>query len=456
MRKVKKAVRKAAKTREKAATKKIARKTRQAGIVIPSTDEIQKFAPAPETLDFCQKGAMAEEFLSELARRTFFPLWSHLRPRRSNGRELCDLLVIYDQSAVVWQVKNLKADASSGLARKRETTGNIRQLTGAKKALLELARSDGALQIDDPEFGKAKIHPGNIEEIFLISALLGDEQIYSLGMEEDKHEDLLHVLDRKDVEILTGELNTASDFIEYFRKKEIWLRKRMNEGVARVIMPGEEDLLALYLLSGREFPSEQFDFLGVDKHWEEFTRSEKYRRLKEEDKESRLWDYLIEEAQEAALTARSKGDKAEKYEAIVREMARPNRRQRRVLSQAFSNALHDARAARSPMMISNKSDGIAVSYCFLLMDAKTPDEKEHRRAYLGNSTEIVRVRERYRDNPKVVGIAADIHGKPESTFTFTLLDKPHLTAEDISKARELEAQFESDPIRKQTRKIEDY
>ena len=47
MRKVKKAVRKAAKTREKAAAKKIARKTRQAGIVIPSTDEIQKFAPAP-------------------------------------------------------------------------------------------------------------------------------------------------------------------------------------------------------------------------------------------------------------------------------------------------------------------------------------------------------------------------------------------------------------------------
>ena len=457
MKNTKKAVRKSAEARKKAEAAKVARKARHAGIVIPSSDDIRQFAPTATIPDFRQKGAEAEEFLNQLVGRTFFSLWSYPSPRLPNGNELCDLLVIYDQSAIIWQAKSLKADASTKLARKRETEKNLRQLMGAKKAFLTLARSGGILKIAEPNFGEIEIRPNDLKEVFLISALLGDEQCYLLGVEEGKHEDILHVLDRKEVEILTTELDTASDFIEYFRKKEKWLRKQMSEKTVRMMMPGEEDLLACYLLSGKAFPTGQADWMVVDKHWDEFVQSEKYRRLKEEDKESCLWDYLIKKAQEIALAARSKGDRVQEHEAIVRELARPNRRQRTSLSQSFKSALDSTRASGEVgAMGANRFNNLDISFCFLFMDAKSPKEKSLRQERLGASLQIIRARDGYRENSKVVGIAADIHNDQESTYTFAFLDKPHLTAEDISRACELESRVKWNPSRKRARKVEDY
>lgn len=452
MRKTKKAVCKAVEARKKAEAAKVARKARQSGIVIHSPEQVREFASVAP--DFCQKGAVAEEFLHKLAQHTFFSLWSHLRPQRPDGRELCDLLVIYDQSALIWQVKNLKVDASDGLARERETKVNLRQLTGAKKALLELAHSGKPLQIAESKSQKYEIPLGGIEEIFLISALLGDEQACLSGMEEDKRGDLLHVLDRKDTEILMNELDTASDFIEYFRKKEEWLRERMDKGNVRMAIPGEEDMLACYLLSGRQFPSGNPDWLLVDKHWEDFTQSEKYRRLKEESKESRRWDSLIEYAQNTTLVARSKGNRVKEHEAIVRELARPNRRQRTALSQNIVSALDEIRAQgwKCAMCLLNKLSDLPVSYYFLFMDAKSPEEREYRKECLYNGT--IHAWGESRENPRAIGIAVDIHDSSDSVFAYTLLDEANLTPEDINRAREFGVKWTSGGIRK--KEVEDY
>ena len=51
------------------------------------------------------KGKNAEQLVQELALKTFLTDWCYLNPMLPNGKELCDLLVIFDTVAVIWQIK---------------------------------------------------------------------------------------------------------------------------------------------------------------------------------------------------------------------------------------------------------------------------------------------------------------------------------------------------------------
>jgi len=61
---------------------------------------------------FREKGAKAEKIIHELSVKTFFTDWCYLNPPRPDGKELCDLLVVFDDTAVIWQIKDLKVDAN--------------------------------------------------------------------------------------------------------------------------------------------------------------------------------------------------------------------------------------------------------------------------------------------------------------------------------------------------------
>ena len=57
---------------------------------------------------FDQKGKNAENILHHLAKNTFLADWCYLNPKLPNKKELCDLLVVYDEIAIIWQIKDLK------------------------------------------------------------------------------------------------------------------------------------------------------------------------------------------------------------------------------------------------------------------------------------------------------------------------------------------------------------
>src|ERR1035437_4801614 len=79
---------------------------------------------------FSQKGAIAEAIIHSLATNTFFTDWCYANPKKPDGNELCDLLVVFDDTAILWQVKNLKVDAQ-GKYKSAEVEKNLRQLVGA-------------------------------------------------------------------------------------------------------------------------------------------------------------------------------------------------------------------------------------------------------------------------------------------------------------------------------------
>ena len=130
-----------------------------------------------ETKHYFQlKGKNAEKILHDLALTTFMIDWCYLNPMIKPGKELCDLLVVFDNVAIVWQVKDLKLD-KNGKYKKSEVDKNLKQLAGAKRQLFELKRK---IELCNPRRGKDFFDPSSINEVYLISVLLGEGEDLSL------------------------------------------------------------------------------------------------------------------------------------------------------------------------------------------------------------------------------------------------------------------------------------
>ena len=126
--------------------------------------------PAPSKDYFYLKGKTAEGIVHNLAERTFLTDWCFLNPKLPNGRELCDLLVVFDDVAIIWQIKDLKLN-SNGKYKESELRKNIRQLSGARRQLFELK---APIELENPRRRKEKFAPDVIRNVYLISVLLGE------------------------------------------------------------------------------------------------------------------------------------------------------------------------------------------------------------------------------------------------------------------------------------------
>ena len=58
---------------------------------------------------FQLKGESAEKAVNELAFKTFLREWCYPNPKGKDGKEICDLLVQYDDQLIIVQVKDISA-----------------------------------------------------------------------------------------------------------------------------------------------------------------------------------------------------------------------------------------------------------------------------------------------------------------------------------------------------------
>ncbi|MCX6005666.1 MAG: hypothetical protein NTZ34_00165 [Chloroflexi bacterium] len=354
------------------------------------------------------KGKHAEQFVHDLAIKTFLTDWCYLNPILPSGRELCDFLVIFDEIAVIWQIKDLKLD-QNGKYRKREVDKNLRQLAGAYRQLFTL---QAAIELANPRRGKEKFQPNSIKEIYLISALLGEgEDEFSLI--EVINDRVIHTFTKDFIQIILSELDTVEDFTRYLRAKEDFLKLNQNF----IISGGEEELLTVYLGHNKSF--DEFkgatDIFIEEGCWDKFKNSEKYQNKKKEDKISYGWDGIIGRIHEGS------GE----YEKIARDLARPNRFQRRVLSKAYYEAYVKADQDTIHNIFRRFFVFSGITYCFLFFDRKIP--RHHRITTLQGTCYIARG---VYKNAKVIGIATEKQASEICSYDFVILDLPSWTKED--------------------------
>jgi hypothetical protein len=356
------------------------------------------------------KGKRAEEALHGLANNTFLDDWCYPNPFLPNGKELCDLLVVYDEIAIIFQVKNLKAREEGGYD-ESETEKNLRQLSGAKRQLFELKTS---IELQNPRRGSEMFEPDKIKEVYLMSILMGEaEGTFSFAEELKTH--TAHVMVGRSAEIIFSELDTISDFIEYFREKE----KLFEEAEQIMITGGEEELLSVYLGHNRSF-QRFFGSTGmfVDSGcWDNLVDKPEYQAKQKADEISYFWDGLIDRAHESHQYD---------YEVVAREMARLNRLSRRMVSKAFLEAQMRADSDIRHDLYRRKVVAGEMIFCFLFMDIGDDVEARQGRAEMlgmmcwvgrGQQVEIT----------KVIGIATEKKICPTCTYDLCRYDIPEWT-----------------------------
>lgn len=356
---------------------------------------------------FSLKGKNAEVVVHELAQQTFFTDWCFLNPKLSNGKELCDLLVVFDDIAIVWQIKNLKLD-EKGSYKIREKEKNLRQLSGAKRTIFDLKVP---IELENARRIKESFDATQIKEVHYISVLVGEGE-WSYSPVEEYNNLFINVFSDESLQILLSELNTITDFTQYLRdKKNLFENKEIN----LVIDGGEHELMAYYLMNDRSF--EQYNTKGVwflqSGAWEQFNKSEKYKSKKEADRISYGWDNIIDRAHEGS----------KKYERLARELARPDRFKRRMLADAFYGAYKASNANESEGMFYRRIVSMDdATYCFLFMDTRI-DRKER----VDILTAICMVARIKFDKQKVIGVATGSKIRKINAYDYCVMDIPRVT-----------------------------
>src|SRR5207248_3721501 len=171
--------------------------------------------------------------------------------------------------------------------------------------------------------------PASINEVYLISALMGEEGD-AINMAEMIKNQIAHVFTKSFLPVLLEEMDTIRDFCQYLAAREAMI----SENRVGEMSGGEQDLLAYYLMHDRSFGSTGKASKIRKGLWDQFRNSSAYQRKKEADEISYCWDEIINRVHEVL----DNPPFPERYERIARIMAWPNRLYRRMLADSFVNA----------------------------------------------------------------------------------------------------------------------
>lgn len=367
---------------------------------------------------FDLKGKKAEQLVHDLALKTFLTDWCYLNPQLPNGKELCDLLVVFDDVAVIWQIKDLKLD-EDGSYKRLEVEKNLKQLSGARRQLFDLKTK---IVLGNPRRGKEPFDAESIKDIYLISVLMGEGEDH-FSLVETIRDYTVHVFTRDSTQIILRELDTITDFCKYLREKE----KLVSQDKEITIIGGEEELLAEYLMNNHSFAglSKYSRVIMSEGKWKSLQESAQFKAKKKLDKISYGWDNIIDRAHEGSA----------QYELVARELARPNRFERRSLSKTFYDAHVKAHEDREKDLLRRIVVAEGVTYCFLFAD--DPEPRERRRAMLEKMCYVARGI--HTQNRKVIGIATGKKIRPTCSYDYCVMYLPDWTEEHQRMMKEIQA-----------------
>jgi|SRR5579884_398332 len=236
---------------------------------------------APLAITASEGVTAAERYLAKLCRRSFLSMWSYpgvFRDQKASpggkgeGKEVCDLLVVFENHIIIFSDKDCRFDDSADLQVawsrwfKKTVQSSARQVWGAERWIRQFPnrlfldrRCSIPFPIDLPHPAKMIVHRivvahdasrackqrlGGSRSLMLNNRLVGGAHAnmpFTIG-QIDSAKGYVHVFDDTTLDIVMSTLDTITDFAAYLSKKENFLT-----GEKIVMAPGEEELLAIYL-----------------------------------------------------------------------------------------------------------------------------------------------------------------------------------------------------------------
>ena len=329
----------------------------------------------------------SEKFLAQKIGDTFFSIWSYPNvytdegfSKNKEGKELCDLLVVIDQVAILFSDKDIKfnkeIDIHTAWKRwfKKSIIKSASQLFGAEQAI-KLKRNN--LYLDKKCTTELPVNINKVTEIHLISVTRNTKELVKEYFSSDSgslycafhynaqeclehpffigdlypEKNFIHIFDDYSLSILMDELSTITDFIHYLRSKVNAIRKE-NLFAAT----GEEELLASFVkgmfVKKNTVGEIHIPVKNKDKHavllseglWEELLYDNNYIYLKENIKKFNYLDFLAKNLSDSILNATvglNKDSSFSSHEQAVKYLSLEPRLSRAVISQSIMEKYED-------------------------------------------------------------------------------------------------------------------
>ena len=371
----------------------------------------------------------SEEITYNLCKKSFLSLWSFANPLRVEGKELCDILVVFDRHIVIFSVKDVQfaetvdAFVASKRWERRAVKKSAKQIYNAERWITQgrsiVTRDKKPILLPDPR--QAEIHRVAVAlgSKGMVPIMSGD--ILGLG------KGYVHVYDELSMHRAVQALDTITDFVAYLAAVEMLVT------CGRVILDGgQDDLLAWYLQNNRTFP-QNFNILMVERGiWDEFDSRPEVRKRREEDRISYLWDAIIEDFSECMRRGILEFEsKPGETELVLRTMAKENRFSRRVLGQQIADIVRTPKTKRRSQILQAQS-GIV----YVLHVSEKGRDRTQRRLELQYRCYVAK--RRYPSSPIVVGIATEHLDKSGQSFDACYQEYDKWTEEDEKNALEIE------------------
>lgn len=426
----------------------------------------------------------AEQYLGSLCERSFLSLWSYPAVYRDqgksgagDGKEVADLLVVFENDIIIFSDKDIAWPASKELAvawtrwHRRAVLEGSAQLWGAERWIkkhpqrLFLDREcDVRFPLALPAPPVARIHLvlvahgaadacrafyGGSGSLLITPQIgAGIDLPFAVG-DLDSSRTFVHVLDDTSLDVVMQHCDTVADVVAYLNAKEALVRSGSLLSAA-----GEEELIAHYLTHTDALREHAFVLpAGVthvvfdEGHYEEFRMNPQLAAKQVADDVSYLWDSLIEEWSKNVLGGTlyfSSGSGVEHHERGLRVLAREPRVRRRMLSRALVEMARDPsghRVRRVRVVSSGAADGIY--YVFLCLErsvAASYDEyRTVRRNLLLGYCRTVKLKRP--DALTVVGIGLDFPSPEPSSEDLLVYDASEFSAEERLEAERIQREW---------------
>ena len=429
---------------------------------------------------------VSERKLAALGYQTFLRLWSYPNPYKmqSNGKELCDLLIVFDNQIIIFSDKECvygnSGDSKVDWRRwyKKAIQKSAEQLVGAKHwierysdriaieakcqkrfplsieitpetkfYLIAIAHGaterckayfsggDGGLAIDNRIVGE--MHTSEDCEPFYIGHVLDDPRTF------------IHVFDDASYSNVLRELDTIQDFLRYLDTRQELLRTK------DVVAGSENDILAQHIkgvIKGNAYILQEITngYTGVtfeEGLLDEVRQSRQYIKWRRTLEKSYFWDELLQRTFyfiENGLSAKTTSPSIQEQSQLFKRMAREDRAHRCCLSDGFLSFLSTITPDDRGTRIIYSPDEPDTCYFLFLLPRKeymTDDGyRTVRETMLNDYCAIIKA-----DHPEFSHIIGVAHESVDNTYTsedFIYLDASEWSAEQQTYALSLKQAYE--------------